>query len=123
MTVFSRVGFPSEILSDKGTQFMSDLMKEISRLISVKQIYTTAWHPQTNGLCEKMNGVLKNMLKKMCDERPHDWDRYLPAVLFAYREVPQESTGFSPVELLYGRQVRGPMQILKKTLDGGERAE
>jgi len=55
------------------------------------------------------------MLKQhMCAERPKDWDRYLPALLFAYREVPQESLGFSPFELLYGRTVRGPMAILKE---------
>ena len=54
------------------------------------------------------------MLRKMCQERPRDWDRYLHAVLFAYREVPQASTGFSPFELLYGHTVRGPMQVLKE---------
>jgi len=65
-----------------------------------------------------MNGVLKSMLKKMCQERLCDWDRYLPAVLFAYREVPQASTGFSPFEFLYGRTIRGPMQALKEiTMD------
>ena len=47
-------------------------------------------------------------------KKPKDWDRYLPALLFAYREVPQESLGFSPFELLYGRTVRGPMSILKE---------
>ena len=51
------------------------------------------------------------MLRRMCVERPKDWDRYLPALLFAIREVPQESLGFSPFELLYGRNVRGPMAI------------
>ena len=50
----------------------------------------------------------------MCTERPKDWDRYLPAFLFAVREVPQESLGFSQFELLYGRNVRGPMAILRE---------
>ena len=54
------------------------------------------------------------MLKKLCEERPRDWDRYLCPLLFAYREVPQETLGFSPFELLYGRSVRGPMTILKE---------
>ena len=114
LEVFSRVGFPKEILSDRGSQFVSKLMQEVSRLISVKQIFTTPYNPRCNGLCEKTNAVLKSMLKKMCEEKPQDWDRYLPAVLFAYREVPQASTGFAPFELLYGRTVRGPMQILKE---------
>ena len=54
------------------------------------------------------------MLKKMRQEKPKDFDRYLFAVLFAYREVPQASTGFLPFELLYGRTVRGPMHFLKE---------
>ena len=111
--IFSRVGVPCEILSNRGSQFMSQVMQEVNRLLSVKHLVTTPYHPQCNGLVEKFHFVLKSMLRKLCAERPKDWDRYLPAVLFAYREVPQASTGFSPFELLYGRTVRGPMNILK----------
>ncbi|XP_069106410.1 uncharacterized protein [Argopecten irradians] len=100
LEIFCRVGFPKEILSDRGTQFTSGLMEEVCRLVSVKQLFTTPYNPKCNGWCERMNGVLKSMLKKMCQERPKDWDRYIPAVLFVYREVPQASTGFSPFELL-----------------------
>jgi hypothetical protein len=114
LEMYSRVGFPEEVLSDMGTQFTSQLMREVSRLISVRRLTTTPYHPICNGLCEKINGVLKQILRRLCSERPEDWDRYLPAVLFAYREVPQDSTGFSPFELLYGRDVRGPMNILKE---------
>lgn len=112
--IFSRVGMPSEVLSDRGSQFTSGIMKEVSRLLGVTQLYTTPYHPQCNGLVEKFNGTLKGMLKKLCEERPSDWDRYIPAALFAYREAPQESTGFAPFELLYGRTVRGPVPILKE---------
>ena len=75
---------------------------------------SSPYHPQCNGLVERFNGTLKAMLKKLCVERPKDWDRYLESVLFAYREVKQESLGFSPFELLYGRTVRGPMAILRE---------
>ena len=54
------------------------------------------------------------MLQKVCDKHPNDWDRLLPSVLFAYREIPQDTTGFSPFHLLYGRSPRGPMTILKE---------
>ena len=114
LEIFSRLGFPKEMLSDQGSQFTSQLMKEVSRLISVKQAFTTPYHPMANGLNEKFNATLKAMLKKMCQERPTDWDRYINAVLFAYREVPQASTGFSPFEMLYGRSVRGPLGLLKE---------
>ena len=113
VSIFAGVGIPREILSDRGSQFTSDLMKEITRLLSIKQLTTTPYHAMCNGLVEKCNGTLKSMLKRMTHERPGDWDRYIPALLFAYREVPQESLKFSPFELLYGRTVRGPMSILR----------
>ena len=78
--MFSRVVVPSEILSDGGTQFTSALMREVGRLLGVKQLHTTPYHPQANGLVERFNGTLKGMLKKMCEERPTDWDRYVPAI-------------------------------------------
>ena len=53
------------------------------------------------------------MLIRMSSEQPKEWDRFIEPLLFAYREVPQESTGFSPFELLYGRTLRGPMSILR----------
>jgi hypothetical protein len=114
VSMFCRLGVPNEILSDQGTQFMSDVMKEVNRLLSIKHLTSTVYHPTTQGLCEKFNGTLKRILKRLCEKSPKQWDRYLDAALFAYREVPQESTGFSPFELLYGRIVRGPMQVLKE---------
>ena len=112
--IFSRVGIPEEILSDQGTQFTSNLMKEVGRLLSMKQLTTTPYHPKCNGLVERFNGTLKTMLKRMCMEKPKDWDRYIDPLLFAYREAPQESLGFAPFELLYGRSVNGPLQILRQ---------
>ena len=50
----------------------------------------------------------------MCAERPKDWDKYIDPLLFAYREVPQESLWFSPFELIYGWPVHGPMQVLRE---------
>ena len=121
--IFSRMGVPQEILTDRGTQFTSDLMREVGRLLSLKQMTTTPYHPMCNGLVEKFNGTLKKMLRKMCVERPRDWDRYLPALLFAYREVPQESLNFSPFELMFGRTVRGPLAILKELWTGVDSEE
>ena len=100
-------------MSDNGAQFVSQVMKEVTRLISVKQLFSSPYHPMANGLCEKSNGTLKKMLIRMSNEQPKEWDSFIEPLLFAYREVPQESTGFSPFELLYGRTLRGPMSILR----------
>ena len=110
--MFARLGFPSEILTDLGSQFMSEVMKEVSRLLSIHMLNTTTYHPMCNGIV-KFNGTLKRMLRKVCSEMPKDWDSYIPPLLSEYSEAPQESLGFSPFELLYGRTVRGPMAILK----------
>jgi hypothetical protein len=112
--MYSRLGVPEEILHDMGTQFMSECMCEVSRLLSIRRLTTTPYHPMCNGLVEKYNGTLKLMLKRLCCEQPKQWHRFINALLFAYREIPQESTGFAPFELLYGRTIRGPMHILKQ---------
>ena len=63
---------------------------------------------------EHFNNTLKALLRKLVSKEGCNWDRLLPYVLFAYREVPQSTTGFSPFELLYSREVRGPLDVLKE---------
>ena len=116
LTIFSRMGFPEEILSDNGPQFSSDMYKQVCELFNIKSSHSSIYHPQSNGMVERLNGTLKSMLRKVADEEPNNWDRFLPAILFAYREVPNETTAMSPYELLFGRKVRGPMSILRKIL-------
>ena len=57
--IFSRVGVPKIVLSDNGPQFVSGLMKEVSRLMSVAWTNSSPYHPQANGLVERFNGILK----------------------------------------------------------------
>lgn len=64
---------------------------------------------------ECFNQMLKRMLLKFVSDMGRDWDKWLPFLMFAYREVPQASTGFSPFELLYGWQVQGPLDLLWKS--------
>lgn len=121
VTLFSRVGVPKEILTDQGTNFTSQLLMEVYRLLQVHLIRTTPYHPQTDGLVERFNRTLKSMLRK-CANEGKDWDKLIPYLLFAYREVPQASTGFSPFELLYGRSVRGPLDILRESWEAGKKS-
>ncbi|XP_033112261.1 uncharacterized protein LOC117113126 [Anneissia japonica] len=111
--VFSRVGLPTEIVHDLGTNVMPEMMKSLSKTLRIKQIPTTPYHPQTNDLTERFHGTLKNMLRTLDEQKMRHWDDYIPAFLFAYREVPHKSTGHSPFKLLYGREVRGPLSVVK----------
>ena len=116
LDIFSRVGLPREILHDQGTQFMSSVMKRFNNLLQIKSINTSPYNPQCNGTCENFNKTLKQMIKKICNDDPEMWDKFIQPLLFAYREVPQVSTGFSPFELIFGHNVRGPLFLIKERL-------
>ena len=122
LKMFARVGIPREILTDQGSNFTSRLLGELYAMLKVHPIRTTPYHPQTDGLVERFNQTLKAMLRRTVDQEGKDWDRLIPFLLFAYREVPQVSTGFSPFELLYGRMVRGPLDVVKEAWES-EQAE
>ena len=111
--IFSRVGIPSIVLSDGGPQFVADLMEKVLKLLGIRHSVSSPYHPQSNGLCEKANDTIKSLIKKVAHFNPGSWDRYLPCVLFAYRETPQETTGYAPFELVYGSLPRGPMSLVK----------
>ena len=113
--LFSKVGIPDSILSDQGTCFLSNVITKLYQWLNVKRIRTSVYHPQTDGLVERFNQTLKRMLKKVVDTDGRNWDQLIPYVLFAIREVPQASTGFSPFELLYGRKPRGLLDLAKET--------
>ena len=74
LDIWSRVGVPEEILTDRGSQFMSDVMEEINRLMSIKHLSTSPYHPTCNGLVERFNGTLVHTLKKLCESHVKDWD-------------------------------------------------
>ena len=90
LDIYSRVGIPEEVLMDQGTQFMSECMQEVSRLLSIKGLTSTPYHPICNGLVERWNGPIKSMLKRLCQDQPKQWHRLINPVLFAYRKVHQE---------------------------------
>ena len=100
---------------DQGTHFMSSLLEEIYWMLHIKNIRTTPYHPQTDGIVEKFNGTLKDVLRKFLSAKVKRIGlNIFPYLLFSYQEVPQESTGFSPFDLLYGRHVRGNLDVLNE---------
>jgi len=113
-TIFTRIGFPEVILTDNGSQFTGKLMSEVYKVFNAKHIKSSVYHPQANGLVERFNATLVSMLRRLTDGRPEEWDTYLPAALFAYREVPQASMGYSPYQIIYGSQPRGPVEVLRQ---------
>ncbi|XP_069027698.1 uncharacterized protein [Embiotoca jacksoni] len=117
--VISRVGIPKEILTDQRTQFMSRTLRELYGLLGIKSIRTSVYHPQTDGFVERLNKTLKSMIRKFIHGDGRNQDKWLDPLLFAVREVPQASTGFSPFDLLFGRKPRGVLDLLKENWEEG----
>ncbi|KAJ1165248.1 hypothetical protein NDU88_005676 [Pleurodeles waltl] len=89
--------FPKEDLTNQGTPFMSRLMSEICHTLGVKQVRTSVYQPQTDGLVERYNKTMKTLLKKVISDSGRDWEKKLTLVLYALRTDIQSSTGHSPI--------------------------
>ena len=109
--IICRHGAPRELLSDQGKEFLSNVMKEVCEYFVTKKINTTSYHPQTNGLTERFNGSLCQILSAYCNTNQTNWDVYLPIALFAYRTSVQKTVNESPFRLLYGRNPRLPSDL------------
>jgi len=110
--VFVRFGAPRQLLSDRGTEFESELFAELMRWMEIDKLRTTAYHPSCNGTVERFHRTLNSMLGKAVKESQRDWDEKLPIVLAAYRATPHESTGMSPNRLFLGHEVRMPIDVV-----------
>lgn len=109
--IVCRHGAPRTLLSDRGANFLSKLVREVCSLINSKKVNTSAYHPQTNGLVEKFNAVLAHSLFMYVSKDQKDWDLFIPLILFGYRSSPSAATGESPFYLLYRREPRLPLDV------------
>ena len=101
--LFSMFGVPEILHSDQGRNFESTILRQTLEAFGVSKSRTTAYHPQCDGMVERMNRSLLQLLRAYV-ETQEDWERFLPLVLYAYRTAVHSSTGVSPFELMFGRQ-------------------
>ena len=111
---FSTFGLPKYVQNDQGTNFTSKLFAQVLSSLSIRHRTSSAYHPQSQGALECFHQPLKSMMKKYCLETGKDWGEGLPFLLLAARETVQESTGFSPPELVFGHAVCGPLHLLRE---------
>ncbi|UYV61749.1 hypothetical protein LAZ67_1006322, partial [Cordylochernes scorpioides] len=102
--VILKHGAPREMITDRGRNFISQVIKEINALCGIVHRFTTAYHPQTNGLTERFNKTLGDMLSMYTGVEQKDWDQVLPYVTFAYNTAKQEATGYTPFFLVHARE-------------------
>ncbi|CAF2136424.1 unnamed protein product [Rotaria magnacalcarata] len=101
--VILKYGTPKCILTDNGTHFTASMMSELFKKIGVTHLYSTPYHPMTNGQIERYNATLDSKIAALSNEQRTDWDEQLPFVTFNYNTNIHTTTGQIPFELMYGR--------------------
>jgi transposase InsO family protein len=102
-------GCPREILSDRGSNFMSDTLQDYLHELNIRHLKTSAYHPRTNGMVEKLNGHIQRQLMALCGSATHKWDHFVSQALFNLRVRQHQITGFSPFKLMFGVEARLPV--------------
>ena len=114
---FSVFGFPQKLLSDQGTEFAGDVIAAMCKLLRIEKIRTTPYHPQTNGLAERVHQTLQRMIGKLDPEKCRKWPEHIGSVLIAYNATRSQVTGYSPYFLMFGRRPRLPVDLLFPTVN------
>jgi transposase InsO family protein len=110
--VFPYMGTPLQIMTDRGSNFQSQLFNELLQRLGIDHVQTTAYKPSTNGQVERFHRTLNSILGKVIAENQRDWDLHIPYAVAAYRATVHEATGYSPNFLIYGREVAAPLDVV-----------
>ena len=109
--IFVRYGVPREIVTDQGAQFTSKLMKDITDKYQIKHRKSTPYHPQANGQVESTNKTLEGIITKTVAMNRKNWEEKLKDALWAYRITWKDTTGFTPYQLVYDKEVMLPIEF------------
>jgi len=111
LNVVLKFGAPAQILTDQGSNFLSDLFKNTCKLLKIKKIQTTAFHPESNGGLERSHRVLAEYLRHYVHEDQTDWDEWVPYAVYVYNTTVHTTTGYTPFELVYGFRSEVPSAL------------
>jgi hypothetical protein len=109
-----KYGIPDQVLTDQGTQFMSELFVNCCKLLRMQKLKTSVYHPESNGSLERSHKVLVEYLRCFSNKLQNDWDQWIPFACFTYNTSPHTVTKFMPYELLFGRKANIPGKLQQK---------
>ena len=111
LNIVLKLGVPGQILTDQGSSFLSDLFKNVCRLLRIKKVQTTAFRPESNGSLERSHRVLAEYLWHYVSEDQTDWDEWIPYAAYVYNTTVHTITTFTPSELVYGFKSEVPSAL------------
>jgi transposase InsO family protein len=106
-----KYGIPEVILTDQGANFLSELFASVCKLLQIKKIQTTAFHPESNGSLGRGHKVLVEYLRHYVAEDQRDWDEWIAYSTYVYNITTHTATGYSPFELLFEHRARIPSAL------------
>ena len=107
-----RMGMPLEVHSDQGRNVDGETLREVCKILNLRKTHTLAYHPQGNSITERENAVIKAMLSSYTNSSQNDWDEYLPSVMMAYRSSLHRTLKETPNMMMFGREVRIPLDAM-----------
>lgn len=114
--IIYRHGCPAKVVSDGGSEFCAEF-EDFCVDMGIELIHGSAHHPRTYGMIERGHQPLLNTLSKLQKGDPTNWPDRLPALLWADRITAKRTTGYTPFELVYGRDAIEPIHLVKETWD------
>ena len=96
-------GTPRILQTDRGANFVSEVFRATCKMLRIKKIQSTAFHPESQGSIERSHRVLAEYLRHCVDEDQANWDQWVSLAAYAYNTTKHSATGFTPFELLFGR--------------------
>ena len=114
--IFTRYGLPIEIVSDRGTHFLNEVIENLLEKFMVIHKKSSPYHPQANGQAESTNKILKAVLTKIVSGTKTNWELKLHSALWAYRVAHKTAIGTTPFNMVYGLDAILPLEFLVPTL-------
>ncbi|CAG4990244.1 unnamed protein product [Colias eurytheme] len=108
-------GIPKTIITDQGTNFTSELFKETCKFLKIKNLWSSPYHPQSQGALERSHSTLKEYLRSFVDPEQSNWPRYVYTAMLTYNTSVHSTTNYTPYELMFGHKPVIPNSIYEET--------
>ena len=111
LNIVLKFGAPAKILTDQGSNFLSNLFKNVCKLLRIRKMQTTAFHPESNGSLERSHRVRAEYLRHYVSEDQRNWDEFVPYAVYVYNTTTHTATELTPFELVYGFKSEVPSAL------------